>query len=73
MSACLRAFANPAINRRVEHGVLPNMFNRGALHAEEACEFALVYPVPVEQEQSLRPFDRSQGRFFGEETHGLQR
>jgi hypothetical protein len=31
--------------------VLPNMFNRKAMHAEEASVFALVYPVVVEQEQ----------------------
>jgi hypothetical protein len=31
--------------------MLPNMFNRRAMHAEEAYELALVYPVVVEQEE----------------------
>jgi hypothetical protein len=31
--------------------MVPNMFNRSAMHAEEACEVALVYPVVAEQEE----------------------
>jgi hypothetical protein len=44
--------------------MLPNMFNRGAMHAKEACGAALVYPVVAEQEELLRPFDRMQGCFI---------
>jgi hypothetical protein len=54
--------------------MLPNMFNRCAMYAEEACESALVYPVVAEQEELLSLFDRSQGRFFrGSNTDGPQR
>jgi hypothetical protein len=35
------------------------MFNRCAMHAEEDCEFAFVYPVPAEQEQSLALLEHS--------------
>jgi hypothetical protein len=37
--------------------MLPNMFNRRAMYAEEACESAFVYPVPAEQEELLSLFD----------------
>ena len=33
--------------------MLPNMFNRCAMYAEETCESALVYPVVAEQEELL--------------------
>jgi len=33
------------------------MFNRGAMHVEEACDLALIYPVVAEQEEFLSLFD----------------
>jgi hypothetical protein len=44
--------------------MLPNMFNRCAMYAEEACEPAFVYPVAAEQEELLSLFDRIAGTFF---------
>ena len=45
--------------------VLPNMFNRGAMHAKEACGVALVYPVMAEQEELLSLFDRCRDVYSG--------
>jgi len=56
--SCYRlAKGTPESVRSERPSVLPNMFNRGAMHVEEACDLALIYPVVAEQEEFLSLFD----------------
>jgi len=63
--SCYRCEKHSGVRAAQAPRMLPNMFNRGAMHAEEACNLALVYPVMAEQEELLSLFDRCRDVYSG--------